>query len=228
MAKQAHDYRNTAKTTVKDTERLAGELSDIRITEAQALGNDPPAGYIANNGHLSYFLIPDSAGVYAVACYVRSPTTDPTTAFETMGETCDPIYATTIQATPSKSICSKLSRLPAWFLGILNGPESGFRLLEKEARRQCDWGLLADIRRTCTKVEEADDIHERIYHLKVELEGVQREATLAQGCLEEAFAPKRLQWLEGLCTHGAEPLFATSSARVPKPEDKHGRGCPSA
>jgi hypothetical protein len=133
MAKQARDYCNTTKTAVKDAERLAGELSDIRIAEAQALGNDPPAGYITNDGHLPHFLIPDSAGVYAVTRYVQSPTTDPTTAFGTMGGTCDPVYATTIQATPSKSVCSKPSPLPTWFLGILNSPKSGFRLLEKEA-----------------------------------------------------------------------------------------------
>jgi metal-dependent amidase/aminoacylase/carboxypeptidase family protein len=71
MAKQACDYRATVKETGDDVEWLEKELSDIRIAEAQALGNDPPKGYVANDNHLPAFLIPDSMGVYGVAQYVR-------------------------------------------------------------------------------------------------------------------------------------------------------------
>jgi hypothetical protein len=75
MAKQACDYRATVRETSDDVECLEKELTDLRVTEAQALGNDPLEGYVANDLHLPAFLIPDSMGVYSVARYVllRSP-----------------------------------------------------------------------------------------------------------------------------------------------------------
>jgi hypothetical protein len=228
MAKQACDYRATAREAGDDVERLEKELSDIRIAEAQALGNDPPEGYVCNDLHLPAFLIPDSMGVYGVAKYVRNSAINPTLAFGTMGGSNDGVYATPLQATRFTGVLTPPTPLPAWFTALLGGPLGPFRLLEKEAHSLQDWGLSADIRRARDKYEAADDLRERIYRLEVELEGVQREAADARGRLEQALAAKRLHWLEGLQSERGESLFSPPSSKVAKPGAKHGRGRPSA
>jgi hypothetical protein len=228
MAKQACSHRLMAREAGDDVERLEKELADIHIAEAQALGNDPPEGYVANDNHLPAFLIPDSMGVYGVARYVRNLPTNPTLAYGTMGGAHDGVYATTLQATRSAGVLTPLAPLAPWFSALLGGPLGPFRLLEKEAHSLQDWGLLADIRRACDKFEAADDFCKRIYRLEVKLEGVQCEAVDAQGRLETALASKRLYWLEGLQSDRGEALFSAPSSKVPKPGAKHGRGRPSA
>jgi hypothetical protein len=228
MAKQACSHRTMAREAGDDVERLEKELTNLRVAEAQALGNDPPEGYVANDGHLPAFLIPDSMGVYGLARYVRNSPTNPTLAFGTMGGSHNGVYATPLQATRFTGLLTPPTPLPAWFTALLGGPLGPFRLLEKEAHSLQDWGLLADIRQARDKYEAADNLRERIYRLEVELEGVQREATDAQGRLEQAFAAKRLHWLEGLQSNRGESLFSPPSGRTSKPGAKHGRGCPSA
>jgi hypothetical protein len=228
MAKQACSHRAMAREAGNDVERLEKELTDLRVAEAQALGNDPPEGYVANDNHLPAFLIPDSMGVYGLARYIRNSPTNLTLAFGTMGGSHDGVYATPLQATRFTGLLTPPTPLPAWFTALLGGPLGPFRLLEKEAHSLQDWGLSADIRRARDKYKAADDLRERIYRLEVELEGVQREAADAQGRLEQAFAAKRLHWLEGLQSKRGESLFSPPSSKIAKPGAKHGRGRPSA
>jgi hypothetical protein len=228
MAKQASSHRKMAREASDGVDRLEQELTDIRTAEAQALGNDPPEGYVANDNHLPHFLIPDSMGVYSLARYVRHSPINPTLAFGTMGGSNDGVYATPLQATPFTSLLSPLTPLPAWFTALLSGLLGPFRLLEKEALSLQDWGLSADIRRARDKYEEADDLRERIYRLEVELEGVQREAADARLRLEQAFAAKRLHRLESLQSERGESLFSPPSSKITRPGVKHGRGRPSA
>jgi hypothetical protein len=176
MAKQACSHRSMAWEAGDDVERLEKELTDLRVAEAQALGNDPPEGYVTNNHLLPAFLISDSMGVYGFARYVRHLPTNPTLAYGTMGGAHDGVYATTLQVTRLAGVLTPLAPLPPWFTAILGGPLGPFRLLEKEAHSLQDWGLSADIRWARDKFEAVDDLRERIYRLEVELEGVQREA----------------------------------------------------
>jgi hypothetical protein len=228
MAKQACSHRSMALEAGDDVERLEKELTDLRVAKAQALGNDPPEGYVANDHHLPAFLIPDSMGVYGVAHYVRHSPTNPTLAYRTMGGSHDGVYTTTLQATRSTGVLTPPAPLAVWFTALLGGPLGPFRLLEKEAHSLQDWGLSADIRRARDKFEAADDLREHIYRLEVELEGVQREAADARGRLETALASKRLYWLEGLQSDRGEALFSSPSSKIPKPGAKHGRGHPTA
>jgi hypothetical protein len=228
MAKQACSQWIMARKAGDDVERLEKELTDLRVAESQALGNDPPEGYVANDHLLPAFLIPDSMGVYGLARYVRHSPTNPTIAYGTMEGTHDGVYATTLQATRSVGVLTPPAPLVPWFTALLGGPLGPFRLLEKEAHGLQDWGLSADIRRAHDKFEAVDDLRERIYRLEVELEGVQREAADARGRLETALASKRLYWLEGLQSDRGEALFSAPSSKIPKPGAKHGRGRPSA
>jgi hypothetical protein len=107
--------------------------------------NEPPTGYILNNGKISDFHIPISSGLYQEAKWICLNDDGMVSRYHsTQGPNKQP-YIIDLYTAANYSIDLPLKPLPLWFHCMLTGPRGDFQLLQQTVANTGDWGLAQEI-----------------------------------------------------------------------------------
>ena len=160
-----------------------------------------PQGLLPNQGRLPHFFIPHLGG-QALAHFIRKCLADPTMANGTMGGTGAEVYAYPLEALPPHDASGDRGKnrtgepLPIWFLDLLRGSETTFRLVLRASQSTGDWGLPADIARYRSMVNRVNELHTAHEGILDSLNSCWESLDLIAGRLGGAKAPSRLAHLQ--------------------------------
>jgi hypothetical protein len=116
-----------------------------RILHYEATFNEPPTGYVLNNGKVSDFHIPVGGGLYQEAKWIWLNDNGTVSSYlSTQGPNKQP-HIIDLYIAPDYSIDSPITALPTWFCHLLTGPGGNFHLLQTTVVETDDWGLAREI-----------------------------------------------------------------------------------
>jgi hypothetical protein len=170
-----------------------------KVLHYEATFNEPPTGYILNNGKISNFHIPVGGRLYQEVEWIQLNDDGTVSGYlSTQGPNEKP-HIIDLYVAPDYSVDSPITALPAWFRHLLTGPGGDFYLLQNTVAKTDDWGLAREI----THYWQIDD---DITHLTVKVEEYQRDLkaaranlTSCESCLMFARVLPNL-YFNGLCT----------------------------
>ena len=119
----------------------------------------------------------------------------------TMGGTRAEIYSYPLEARPPYDASRDRGEnrtgepLPEWFLDLLRGSETTFRLMLHASQSTGDWGLPADVARYCATVNWVNELHATREGILDSLNSCWESLDLIAGRLGGAKAPSRLAHL---------------------------------
>jgi hypothetical protein len=118
-----------------------------KVLHYMATFNEPPAGYVLNNGKVSDFHIPIGGGPYQEAKWIQLNDNGTISGYlSTQGPNEQP-HIIDLYVTPNYSVDLPITALPAWFHHLLTGLGGDFHLLQNTVAETDDWGLAREI--TC-------------------------------------------------------------------------------
>jgi len=196
MAEQAAAAGRERDDAKFDAAEAQQRLDDTLAAEAEVLGNDPPPGFVENDGHAPDFHIPAGEGSYRLAPYIQRSTTDPRRVLGTLGSTRDPVYTAELFAAPYVGASDKCFTIAPWFFRLLHGGDAVVEVVLREADKTGDWGLSAEIARYSHLQDSLRGIRAKLQALEYQLQGLHFEVNASQWRLQRAQASRRLGWLE--------------------------------
>jgi hypothetical protein len=169
-----------------------------KVLHYEATFNEPPMGYVLNNGKVSDFHIPISSGLYQEAKWIWL--NDDGTISGHISTQCpnEQPHIIDLYVTPNYSVDLPITALPAWFCHLLTELGGNFHLLQNMVAETDNWGLAREI----TRYRQIDD---DITHLAVKVKEYQRDLeaawanlTLYESCLMFAQAAEHVKTLRNV------------------------------
>ena len=116
-----------------------------RVLHYKATFNEPPTGYVLNDGKVSDFHIPVGSGLYQEAKWIHLNDDGTVSGYlSTQGPNKQP-HIIDLYVTPDYSINSPITALPTWFCHLLTRPGGDFHLLQNMVAKTDDWGQAREI-----------------------------------------------------------------------------------
>jgi hypothetical protein len=147
-----------------------------QVLHYEATFNEPPMGYVLNNGKVSDFHIPVGSGLYQKAKWIHLNEDGTVSGYLSSQGPNKQLHIINLYVTPNYSVNSPITALPAWFCHLLTRPRGDFHLLQSTVAETDDWGLAREITRY-------QQINDDITHLTVKVEEYQRDLEAAQANL---------------------------------------------
>jgi hypothetical protein len=156
--------------------------------------DEPPKGYVRNNGKIPNFDIPMDNGLYLPAKWVKLHSRDYTKALSLTSKefSAKTPYSMEIYASPNICLNKVPEPLPLWVQTIIEGCTATFEALHQAAIELEDWGIVADL--TCARdiYLKAQEMELQQDQIEADLTLLQEKYVLAHGRLELARVLKRL------------------------------------
>jgi hypothetical protein len=169
---------NCKAETAMSTKRYEDWLHHLEqnVLHYEAMFNEPPTGYVLNDGKVFNFHIPVGGGLYQEAKWVRLNNDSTVLGYlSTQGPNEQP-HIIDLYVAPDYSVDSPIMALPVWFRHLLTRPGGDFHLLQNTVAETDDWGLAREIMR----YQQIDD---DITHLAVKVKEYQWDLEVAQANL---------------------------------------------
>jgi hypothetical protein len=169
---------NREADTAISTKQYEDQLHSLeqKVLHYKVTFNEPPTGYVLNDGKVSDFHIPIGGGLYQEAKWICLNDDGTVSGYlSTQGPNEQP-HIINLYITPNYSINSPITALPMWFHHLLTRLGGDFHLLQNTVAETNDWGLVREI----THYQQIDD---DITHLAVKVEEYQRDLKAAQANL---------------------------------------------
>jgi hypothetical protein len=165
---------NCKADTVVSTKWYEDQLHNLeqKVLHYEAMFNEPPTGYVLNDGKVSGFHILVGGGLYQEAKWICLNDDGTMSGYlSTQGPNEQP-HIIDLYIAPDYSVDSPITALPTWFRHLLTGPGGDFHLLQNTVAEINDWGLAREV----THYQQIDD---DITHLAVKVEEYQRDLKAA-------------------------------------------------
>jgi hypothetical protein len=156
--------------------------------------DQPPEGYIRNNGKIPNFDIPMDDGLYLPAKWIKLHEGDYTKASGLTGKelSTETPYSMEIYASPDIRLHEVPEPLPLWVQTIIEGRTATFESLRRAAIELEDFGIIADLTRARDIYLKAQEMELQRDQIEADLSLLQEKYNLARGRLELARISKRL------------------------------------
>jgi hypothetical protein len=156
--------------------------------------DEPPQGYVRNNGKIPNFDIPMDEGLYLPAKWVKLHGRDYTKALSLTSKelSVETPYSMEIYTSPDICLNEVPEPLPLWVQTIIEGQTMTFEALRQAAIELEDWGIMADLTRTRDIYLKAQEMELQRDQIEADLSLLQEKYVLARGRLELACVSKRL------------------------------------
>jgi hypothetical protein len=128
--------------------------------------NEPPEGFMLNNGQVTNFHIPIGDRLYQEAKWIQLNDDRTISGYTAMQGPNKQPYIIDLYTTPDYSIDSPVNSLPAWFQHMLTGPSGDFYVLQMMVAKTDDWGLVQEVTHYC-------EIDDNVTSLAVKIEEYQ-------------------------------------------------------
>jgi hypothetical protein len=107
--------------------------------------NEPPTGFIINNGKVSNFHIPISDGLYQEAKWIHLNNNGTVSGYHSTQGPNEQPYIIDLYMAPDLSVDLPINTLPLWFCHMLTGPGGNFQILQQAVAETDNWGLACEI-----------------------------------------------------------------------------------
>jgi hypothetical protein len=156
--------------------------------------DQPPEGYVRNDGKIPNFDIPMDDGLYLPAKWIKLHGGDYTKAFGLTGKelSSEAPYSMEIYASPNIRLNEVPEPLPLWVQTIIEGRTATFESLRRAAIELKDYGIVADLTRARDVYLKAQEMELQRDQIEADLTLLHEKYALTRGRLELARVSKRL------------------------------------
>jgi hypothetical protein len=156
--------------------------------------NEPPEGYVKNNGKIPNFNIPMDDRIYLLAKFIKLHPGDYTKAYGLTGKELpsESPYSMEIYTAPDLHLNKVPEPLPLWVQTIIEGRTVTFESLRRAAIELKDFGIVADLTRAREVYLKAQEMELQQDQIEADLSLLQEKYALTRGRLELACV---LKWL---------------------------------
>jgi hypothetical protein len=169
---------------VKSLEELLGDEQD----------DEPPEGFIRNNGKIRNFDIPMGDGLHLPAKFICQHPGDYTKAEGLTGKefSSESPYSIKVYAAPDLQVDEVPELLLLWVQTIIEGRTATFESLCQAVIELADFGIVTDLTRARDTYLKAQEMELQWDQIEADLDLLCEKYALTCGCLELAHVSKRL------------------------------------
>jgi hypothetical protein len=169
-----------------------------RVLHYETTFNEPPTGYVLNDGKVSDFHIPVSGGLYQEVKWIWLNDDGTVSGYLSTQDPNKQPHIINLYIIPNYSIDSPITALPTWFHHMLTRPGGDFRILQDIVAKTKDWGLAREVAR-CRHID--DDITHlavKVKEYQQDLEAAWANLTSCESHLIFAQAAERVEMLQNV------------------------------
>jgi hypothetical protein len=197
-----HEIATGLLRTIKEREanhdaeiqKLHEKLDRLEELLGDESSDEPPEGYIRNNGKIRNFDIPMGNGLYLPTKFIWQHPGDYTKAYGLTRKEfpSESPYCMEIYAAPDLRIEEVPEPLPLWVQTIIEGWTATFESLHRAAIELEDFGLIADLTRARDTYLKAQEMELQRDQIEADLSLLQEKYSLTRRHLELARISKHL------------------------------------
>jgi voltage-gated potassium channel Kch len=174
--------------------RLHKRIESLEELVGNEQDDEPPAGFIRNDGKIRNFDIPMGDGLYLPAKFIQQHPADYTKAEGLTGKefASESPYSIEVYAAPDLRMEEVPEPLPLWVQTIIKGRTATFESLRRAAIELADFGVVADLTRARDTYLKAQEMELQRDQIEADLALLHEKYALTRGCLELARISKHL------------------------------------
>jgi hypothetical protein len=169
-----------------------------RVFHYEDTFNEPPIGYILNNGKVSNFHILVGDGLYQEVKWIHLNDNGTVSGYHSTQGPNEQPHIINLYTAPNYSIDLPLEALPPWFQHMLTSPGGNFQILQQAMADTNDWGLAQEIAHYCKLDDNVAAVAIKIEQYQQDLDAIQAHLASCESHLMLSQAADRVPTLQNI------------------------------